>query len=85
MQNIKRLLLVVTFIMGITGLYGKDENAQNLVTMAPTYKDVLVATVKNDDGKDRDLRMNIFVPKTNNKKVPLLVFVHGGGWAMGVY
>ena len=85
MQNIKKILLILTFVMGITGLYGKDENTQNLVNMAPTYKDVLVATVKNDNGENRDLRMNVFVPKTNNKKVPLLVFVHGGGWAMGDY
>lgn len=85
MQNIKKILLIVTFVMGITGLYGKDENTQNLVNMAPTYKDILVATVKNDNGENRDLRMNVFVPKTNNKKVPLLVFVHGGGWAMGDY
>lgn len=85
MQNIKKILLIVTFVMCITGLYGKDENTQNLVNMAPTYKDVLVATVKNDNGENRDLRMNVFVPKTNNKKVPLLVFVHGGGWAMGDY
>ena len=85
MQNIKKLLLILTFVMGMAGLYGKDENTQNLVNMAPTYKDVLVATVKNDNGENRDLRMNVFVPKTNNKKVPLLVFVHGGGWAMGDY
>ncbi len=85
MQNIKKILLILTFVMGMTGLYGKDENTQNLVNMAPTYKDVLVATVKNDNGENRDLRMNVFVPKTNNKKVPLLVFVHGGGWAMGDY
>ena len=85
MQNIKKLLLILTFVMGMAGLYGKDENTQNLVNMAPTYKDILVATVKNDNGENRDLRMNVFVPKTNNKKVPLLVFVHGGGWAMGDY
>ena len=85
MQNIKKILLILTFVMGMTGLYGKDENTQNLVNMAPTYKDILVATVKNDNGENRDLRMNVFVPKTNNKKVPLLVFVHGGGWAMGDY
>ena len=85
MQNIKKLLLILTFVMGMAGLYGKDENTQNLVNMAPTYKDVLVATVKNDNGENRDLRMNVFIPKTNNKKVPLLVFVHGGGWAMGDY
>ena len=85
MQNIKKILLILTFVMGMAGLYGKDENTQNLVNMAPTYKYVLVATVKNDNGENRDLRMNVFVPKTNNKKVPLLVFVHGGGWAMGDY
>lgn len=85
MQNIKKILLILTFVMGMTGLYGKDENTQNLVNMAPTYKDILVATVKNDNGENRDLRMNVFIPKTNNKKVPLLVFVHGGGWAMGDY
>ena len=85
MQNIKKLLLILTIVMGMAGLNVKDENTQNLVNMAPTYKDVLVATVKNDNGENRDLRMNVFVPKTNNKKVPLLVFVHGGGWAMGDY
>ena len=27
MQNIKKLLLILTFVMGMAGLYGKDENA----------------------------------------------------------
>ena len=26
MQNIKKILLILTFVMGMTGLYGKDEN-----------------------------------------------------------
>ena len=26
MQNIKKLLLILTFVMGMAGLYGKDEN-----------------------------------------------------------
>ena len=59
---------------------------ENLIHMQPTYRDVLVANVQNDNGAPRQLRMNIFVPpQSKSEKVPVLVFVHGGGWAKGTY
>lgn len=53
--------------------------------MAPTYKDVTFATVNNDNGDERDLKMNIFKPQGKDEATPVLVYIHGGGWAMGDY
>lgn len=65
---------------------GQGEAAENLVNMPPTYRDVVVADVKNDDGAERQLHMNVFVPpEAKDAKVPVLVFIHGGGWAAGSY
>ena len=65
---------------------GSCAAAENLVNMQPTYRDVVVANVQNDNGAPRQLRMNVFVPpKAKDAKVPVLVFVHGGGWARGTY
>ncbi len=62
------------------------DKSENLIDMQPTYRDVVVANVQNDNGASRQLRMNVFVPpKVNEGKVPVLVFVHGGGWAKGTY
>lgn len=58
---------------------------QSLVTMPPTYRDVVVDTVKNANGSDHVLKMNVFIPPHTNNKVPALIYVHGGGWAMGDY
>ncbi|PJI07509.1 MULTISPECIES: alpha/beta hydrolase [Clostridium] len=52
---------------------------------SPTYKDVVFATVKNDDGKTKKLRMNIFKQNKSSKNTPVLVYIHGGAWAMGDY
>ena len=57
----------------------------DLKGMAPTYCDVVVAEVANEDGAPRTLKMNVFVPPHARGKVPLLIFVHGGGWAAGSY
>ncbi|QOW09049.1 alpha/beta hydrolase [Kaistella flava (ex Peng et al. 2021)] len=44
------------------------------------YKDVVYA--KSSDHED--LKLNIFVPKNaQNKKLPVLLFVHGGNWNSG--
>lgn len=44
------------------------------------YKDVVYGQSKNNE----DLTLNIFVPKNSeNKKLPVLVFVHGGNWNSG--
>lgn len=32
---------------------------------------------------NRNLRLDIFVPKTNQKKIPIVIFIHGGGWGSG--
>lgn len=62
------------------------DKVANLIDMQPTYRDVVVANVQNDNGATRQLRMNVFVPpKAKAEKVPVLVFVHGGGWAKGTY
>lgn len=44
------------------------------------YKDVVYGKTKNKE----DLKLNIFVPKNSeNKKLPVLIFVHGGNWNSG--
>ena len=77
-------LLSLALAVPMTG--GSCAAAENLVNMQPTYRDVVVANVQNDNGAPRQLRMNVFVPpKAKDAKVPVLVFVHGGGWARGTY
>ncbi|SHK90483.1 Acetyl esterase/lipase [Selenomonas ruminantium] len=81
------MLLSLTLAVPMTGgCSAAADKPENLVHMQPTYRDVLVADVKNDNGAPRQLRMNVFVPpKAEGQKVPVLVFVHGGGWAKGTY
>ena len=44
------------------------------------HKDVVYGQSKSKE----DLKLNIFVPKNSeNKKLPVLVFVHGGNWNSG--
>lgn len=44
------------------------------------YKDVVYGKTKSKE----DLKLNIFVPKNSeNKKLPVLIFVHGGNWNSG--
>lgn len=50
-----------------------------------SYRDVPIATVKDDNGKDRVLRLNVFMPANTKGPVPALLFVHGGGWVVGSY
>jgi acetyl esterase/lipase len=53
--------------------------------MPPTYKDIVYATVNNDNGEKKELKMNIFKPKDVTKATPVLIYIHGGGWGMGDY
>lgn len=44
------------------------------------HKDVVCGKTKDKE----DLKLNIFVPKNSeNKKLPVLIFVHGGNWNSG--
>lgn len=44
------------------------------------HKDVVYGKTKSKE----DLKLNIFVPKNSeNKKLPVLIFVHGGNWNSG--
>ena len=85
--RVKKLALAALLSLAIAAPLGGscEAKTENLVQMPPTYRDVLVAEVKNDDGASRQLRMNVFVPQKAKEKVPVLVFVHGGGWARGTY
>ena len=87
--RVKKLALAALLSLAIAAPLGAGceagARADNLVQMPPTYRDVLVAEVKNADGADRKLRMNVFVPPKAKGKVPVLVYVHGGGWARGSY
>ncbi|WP_077612511.1 alpha/beta hydrolase [Clostridium sp. Marseille-P2415] len=86
------LLLAATIVLPFTGCSQKtnDSTSTNSSTtdqtnMPPTYKDVVFATVNNDNGDKRDLKMNIFKPQDKTEATPVLVYIHGGGWAMGDY
>ncbi len=102
MMNRKKkffLASALTLAMGL-GFYGMATPAyaaaplkaaqttaqQSLVTMPPTYRDVVVDTAKNNNGTERVLKMNVFIPPhEKGTKVPALIYVHGGGWAVGDY
>lgn len=51
----------------------------------PTYADVVVGTVKADDGRDLEIRMNVYKPKKAKAATPVLIYVHGGRWQVGSY
>lgn len=53
--------------------------------IAPTYQDILVANVPTYNNQTKALRLNIYKPQNTTEPVPVLVFVHGGGWATGTY
>ena len=93
-KRIKKVTLLFMAVLGMslpvvcsaTGAKVADASAaSDLTSMAPIYKDVVFASVKNDDGAPRDLKMNIFKPQATGETVPVLVFIHGGGWAIGDY
>jgi len=88
-RNWKKIALTSLLSLTLTlplASYGQAAARTDLTNMPPTYRDVLLDTVKNDNGAARELRMNIFIPPTAQKTaVPVLVYVHGGGWAKGSY
>ncbi|MCR3760668.1 alpha/beta hydrolase [Clostridium felsineum] len=87
-SKLKTILLVSTMCFTLSFPLGTCMQNQKVeaASTSPTYKDVVFATVKNDDGKTKKLKMNIFKPTKKSKKAtPVLVYVHGGAWAMGDY
>lgn len=69
------IALLATALIGAT--------STTSATAAPLTKDITFATV---DG--HALKLDLFMPKTvktNAKKPPLVVFIHGGGWRNGSY
>lgn len=53
--------------------------------IAPTYQDVLVAKVPTYNNQSKDLRLNIYKPQNATEPTPVLIYIHGGGWATGTY
>lgn len=88
------LLVAATLALPLAGCAQKTNTLASAATttstadqtsMAPTYKDVVFASVNNDNGDKKDLKMNIFKPQGKTEATPVLVYIHGGGWAMGDY
>lgn len=86
------LLVAATLALPLAGCAQKTNTSAAAATstadqtsMAPTYKDVVFASVNNDNGDKKDLKMNIFKPQGKTEATPVLVYIHGGGWAMGDY
>lgn len=51
----------------------------------PTYPDVAVGVAKSDDGRDLEIRMNVYKPAGVKEATPVLIYVHGGRWQVGSY
>lgn len=95
-KKIKTISLLFALTLSFTlprAVYSTNESASaatissttDQTSMSPTYKDVVFGTVNNDNGAQRDLKMNIFKPQGATEVTPVLVYIHGGGWAMGDY
>ncbi|AET61244.1 esterase/lipase [Paenibacillus terrae HPL-003] len=79
------LLATLAFATQKESFVAAESPPTDVIRMAPTYKDVVYATVPNDDGKKKELKMNIFKPEGVTEATPVLVYVHGGGWLIGDY
>jgi len=95
-KKLKTMSLLFALTLSFTlprSVYSTNESASaatissttDQTSMSPTYKDVVFGTVNNDNGAKRDLKMNIFKPQGATELTPVLVYIHGGGWAMGDY
>ncbi|RVE50778.1 hypothetical protein evm_004527 [Chilo suppressalis] len=49
----------------------------------PSVKCPQLFPKENDIVEIQCLRLNIYVPKTTNKNIPVLVYIHGGGFIIG--
>lgn len=56
-----------------------------LAQIAPTWRDVAVGVVPNEQGGDLTLRMNIYRPPSAQGDSPVVMWIHGGGWTNGSY
>ncbi|MGL4208336.1 MAG: alpha/beta hydrolase fold domain-containing protein [Candidatus Adiutrix sp.] len=56
-----------------------------VMDITPTYKDVVVGAVKADDGRNLEIRMNVYKPSDTSQPTPVLIYVHGGRWQVGDY
>ncbi|MBD5357076.1 MAG: alpha/beta hydrolase [Bacteroides sp.] len=49
-----------------------------------TYSDnIKITDICPIDGMARGINMRLYQPKVNNDKLPLLIYLHGGGWTFG--
>ena len=64
---------------------GAQEVKFPVMDLVPTYPDVVVGVVKADDGRDLEIRMNVYKPKDIQEATPVLIYVHGGRWQVGSY
>lgn len=83
------LLLTLTFVLPLSGCSQNKQASESTntstVNKSTTYKDVVFATTKDDNGKIKNLKMNIFKPANTSKATPVLIYVHGGAWSIGDY
>jgi acetyl esterase/lipase len=74
-----RFALVALVVLALSSFMIQNVSA---LPSGPTFKEVLVATPKELDGKDFPLRTNIFLPATPQAApTPLVLFIHGHGGA----
>ena len=84
MKN-NRLPHLATLAIAVIALTGSIASAQKKSpqkkSLPPTHNEVVYATIKSD-GADRELHVDLWLPQSS-KKTPLVLWIHGGGWAAG--
>jgi acetyl esterase/lipase len=55
---------------------------ENLPEGLVEHRDIIYTTLENTRFGDRDLHLDIFRP-AGDKKLPVLIMIHGGGWSSG--
>ncbi|WP_406695738.1 alpha/beta hydrolase [Singulisphaera sp. Ch08] len=61
------------------GLFAKKKFAMPVLEGVKVERDLTYATLKND----RTLKLDLYVPENAPERLPLIVWIHGGGWRQG--
>jgi len=75
------IFVLFTTVVSLIGIYCSEE--ENTPQFTLDENTLLIPDIIYRKGAERDLKLDLYLPKEGNPSYPGIVFIHGGGWREG--
>ena len=82
-MRVKKIAVTLVLILGLLGLNGQTNTNQSPARWTLPAGVKMLRDLQYGQGSGRPMLLDLYLPERSEKRIPLIIWVHGGAWMSG--